>query len=141
MDALNDILAAVAIGLFRLYPEVKTYSENVPNELPDKCFIIGFAGEPKIEKFINNRFKFSGKLDISYLSNNNELSINSEYNHVFYNLSLNLQVISYENFTVRLNSHTIRTVDNVMHDICSFETFIVAHDETPEIKQITVRKE
>lgn len=139
MDALNDILAAAAVGLSELYPDIKIYNEDVPNEFPDKCFMLGFAGEPEIKKISPNRYKLSGKLDIAYYSTQNALLLRAEFNRVFYSLSLNLQIISFNNLTIRLNAHASNTVDGVLHDLCSFETFIAASDDTPLITTINIK--
>lgn len=43
MDGLNVILAAVSVGLGSFFPNVPVYPELVPEKVPERCFLIGFA--------------------------------------------------------------------------------------------------
>ncbi|EYE88270.1 hypothetical protein Q428_08705 [Fervidicella metallireducens AeB] len=141
MDILNSILAGVSNGLYKLYPELDIFSEFVPEELPDRCFLIGFAGEPIINKHLGERYKITGKIDIAYFVPKKAKELNEEFNKVFCNLAFELQNVEYEGIRIRLFSHERQVVDEVLHDICSFESFVVKVDNSPMINNISVNKE
>lgn len=141
MDILNSILAGVSNGLYKLYPELDIFSEFVPEELPDRCFLIGFAGEPIINKHLGERYKITGKIDIAYFVPKKANELNEEFNKVFCNLAFELQNVEYEGIRIRLFSHERQVVDEVLHDICSFESFVVKVDNSPMINNISVNKE
>ena len=136
MDILNDILAAVSNGINSLYPNLDIFSEFVPDDLPDTCFMIGFAGEPEIKKELGKRYKASGKIDITYYVPKHSPTLNAEFNRVFLNLSLNLQRVTFNETTISLFSHTHKVDDDILHDICSFSTYIYANDNTPFINRM-----
>lgn len=136
MDILNHILSALTIRLDTLYPEIPIYVELVPNQLPDRWFILEFAGDPEIRKSTGERYEVSGKVDIAYGSEGMGETFKKECNQVFTNLSLNLGVISYEGLTIRPGGFSRKVVDGVLHTVCSFKTFLFRVDITPMIQTV-----
>lgn len=143
MDILNLILAALSTGLDELYPDIPIHSEWVPDKLPPRCFLIGFAGQVDVKKELGSRTKVSGTLDISYLppEKKDETEVKKELNSVFANLSLQMNIIRYQNIVLKLQSHVRHDMDDVMHDLCAFSTFLYRQNETPKIKTIDIDKE
>ena len=141
MDILNTILGGVSNGLYKLYPELDIFSEFVPEKLPQRCFLIGFAGEPIINKHLGERYKISGKIDIAYYVPKKTKELNEEFNKVFCTLAFELQNVEHEEIRIRLFSHERQVVDDVLHDICSFESFITKVNDSPMINNISVNKE
>lgn len=141
MDILNILLGAVSNGLYSLYPELDIYTELVPEKLPKKCFLIGYAGEPTINKDLGERYLVSGKIDIAYFVPKKSKELNEEFNRVFSTIAFGLQHLSYEEVNVRLFNHKREIVDDVLHDICSFECYIFRIDNTPLINEVSVNEE
>ena len=71
----------------------------------------------------------SGSLDIAYLSPKRGEELVRELNQVFAGLCFGLQHITFNGTRLRLYNHTRQTADDVLHDICAFETFIIITDE------------
>lgn len=142
MDVLNDILAALSLGIKTLLPDIPIYSEWVPDELPCECFLIGFAGEVNIGKAVSGRMVVSGQLDIVYLPprKETELQARKKMNHIFSLLSLQLRVLRYKGVTIRLDQHTRRGADDELHDICRFETYLYESVESPVMGDIDVNE-
>lgn len=138
MDVLNIILGAVSNGLYSLYPELDIFTELVPEKLPKRCFLIGYAGEPNIKKDLGERYIVSGKVDIAYYVPKKEHELNAEFNRIFSELSFQLQYVKYEGVNIRLHNHQRQIADDVLHDICSFETFIFRNDNAPVISNISI---
>jgi hypothetical protein len=136
LDIFNDIVACVSIGLDSLYPGYPVFVELVPDELPVRCFLLGFAGEADIQHSIGSRYEVSGKLDIAYFSPKRADGANAENNTVFANLSLNLRHLSYMDVKLRIGSHHRRDVDGIMHDICDFSTFLYKINDAPLMREI-----
>lgn len=68
MDGLNVILAAVSVGLGSFFPNVPVYPELVPEKVPERCFLIGFAGGVEVSPQPHGSRKASGTLDVTYLA-------------------------------------------------------------------------
>lgn len=135
-DKLNIMLEALANSIDSLFPSVPVFKEDVPDSLPEKCFIISYAGDVDVKKQCPRLYRISGSFDISYFSESNTFSQRAEFNSVFLSLSLNMQMISKSDMKIRLNNHISRTVDNVLHDICAFDTFLRVDDDTEFIQTI-----
>jgi hypothetical protein len=131
LDILNDILACASTALDALYPDYPIFSELVPDELPERCFLLGFAGETDIKHSLGSRYEVSGKLDIAYFSPKRSDGANAENNTMFANISLNLRHLTYKDIKLRLGSHTRRDIDGVLHDICDFSTFLYKLNDAP----------
>lgn len=141
MDILNIILGAVSNGIYNLYPELDIFTEFVPEKLPKRCFLLGYAGDPKINKDLGERYLVSGKIDIAYFIPKKDKELNEEFNRVFSNIAFGLQYAEYEGIKVRLFNHERQVADGVLHDICNFESFIFKADNSPSINDISVDKE
>lgn len=138
MDLLNDVLSAVSVGLDTHFPDVEIFPELVPNELPKRCFLIGFVGDVPNDRVSPNRYELSGTLDIAYISPKRGASLQRELNRVFMELSLHLQLVSFGGITVRLMQHKRRVVDDILHDICDFSTQLYQVEHTPKIRDIKI---
>jgi hypothetical protein len=136
VDILNDILACVSVALDALHPEYPVFQELVPDELPERCFLLGFAGEVDISHEMSKRYRVSGKLDIAYISPKRGDETNRELNAMFQELSLKLHHLSFGGVKIRLGRHTRRIVDDVLHDICDFTTFLYEHSNTPVMERL-----
>lgn len=144
MDILNDILSALSVSLDALFPNIPICTELVPNNLPQRCFLIGYAGEATVTQEVSGRYKVSGKLDITYLPPEKEVELQTkrEVNEVFARLALNLGVITFKALTLRLYDHTRQGSDeSALHDICKFSTFIFKNSNTPLMQNIKTDKE
>ena len=143
MDIFNLILSALSAGLDELYPDVPIYSEWIPDKLPARCFLIGFAGDVDVTTELGGRVNVSGKLDIAYLppEKANELEVKKELNKVFANISLQLKDLRTEDCSLRLQNHTRHDDGDELHDLCDFTTFLYPVDKTPKIKDIDIDKE
>lgn len=138
MDVLNNILACASVGLDALYPDYPVFVELVPNELPERCFLLGFAGEVDVRHSLGSRYEVSGKLDIAYIAPRRGDVSHAENNTVFARLSLGLRHLSHNDVQIRLGDHTRRDADDVMHDICAFRTFLYRINDTPYMGGINV---
>nr|WP_319487243.1 hypothetical protein [uncultured Caproiciproducens sp.] len=143
MDIFNIILAALSAGIDALYPDASIYSEWVPNKLPPRCFLIGFAGQVSVSEELGSRMKVSGKLDISYVppEKQNDLEIKKELNEKFATLSLQLRLIQYSGCSLKLRNHTRHDDGDELHDLCDFSVFLYPVDNTPKVKNINIDKE
>lgn len=141
MDILNIILGAISNGIYALYPELDIFTEFVPEKLPKRCFLIGYAGEPTIKKDFGERYTVSGKIDIAYYVPKKAEELNAEFNRVFSNLSLELQSVEHEGVSIRLYNHERQIADDILHDICSFDTFLLRTDKTPKMKNVSIDSE
>lgn len=139
MDILNDILACVSVALDTLFPDYPVYTELVPEKLPKRCFLLGFAGDVESRRELNFRYQISGQLDIAYICPVRESSSRQECNRVFSTLSLKLRHLAFGEVKLRLEQHSRRDVDGVLHDICSFATFLQEQNDTPPIGRIQVQ--
>lgn len=142
MDIFNLILSALSTGLDELYPDVPIYSEWIPDKLPARCFLIGFAGDVDVTTELGGRVNVSGKLDIVYLppEKTEELEIKKELNGVFATISLQLKNLQAEGFSLRLLGHTRHDDGDELHDLCDFSTYLYSVDNTPKIKDIEIGK-
>jgi hypothetical protein len=138
LDILNDILACASTALDVLYPDYPVFAELVPDELPERCFLLGFAGEIDIRHALGSRYEVSGKLDIAYFSPKRGDGASAENNTVFTNISLNLRHLSYKDIKLRLGNHQRRDVDGILHDICEFRTFLYKINGAPLMREISV---
>lgn len=136
MDILNDILAATSVALDTLYPEIPVFTELVPNQLPEQCFLLGFAGELRLAHALGSRYELGGKLDIAYLAPKKVDNFRQELNMVFTRISLNLRHLRFGEVRLRLQDHRRQDVDDVMHSICAFSTCIYARNLTPRIRSL-----
>lgn len=59
-----------------------------------------------------------------------------ENNSVFMELSLKLRHLSYKDVKLRLDKHVRRDVDDVIHDICDFTTFVYELNTTPKMQTL-----
>ncbi len=138
MDILNSILACASEALDGLYPNYPVFTEFVPDELPDRCFLLGFAGDVDIRHALGSRFEVRGKLDITFIAPRRDDESNQENNSVFSAISLQLRHLSHNDIQLRLGSHQRRDVDGVLHDICSFHTFLYKINDTPYMEKINI---
>lgn len=138
MDLLNDVLSAVSVGLDAHFPGVEIFPELVPNELPKRCFLLGFVGDVPNDRVSKNLYELSGTLDIAYLSPKRGASLQRELNRVFMEISLHLQLVAFGEISVRLMQHKRRVVDDILHDICNFSTQLYQVEHTPQIREIKV---
>lgn len=143
MDIFNLILSALSTGLDELYPDVPIYSEWIPDKLPARCFLIGFAGDVDVTTELGGRVNVSGKLDIAYLppEKADELKIKKELNEVFANISLQMMALRTEGCSLRLRNHTRHDDGDELHDLCDFSTYLYPIDNTPKVKTIDIDKE
>lgn len=138
MDILSDILACASVWLDSTYPDYPIFTEYVPNELPKRCFLLSYAGDVSINHSLGSRYEVSGKLDIAYIApKRSDVSV-QENNAVFVQLSLGMRHISFGKTRIRLGSHTRHDVDDVMHDICSFKTFLYNINDTPYMGKLNI---
>lgn len=142
MDIFNMILAALSLGLDELYPEIPIYPEWIPEKLPQRCFLIGFAGNVDVARELGGRVNASGKLDITYLppEKAEDLMIKKELNSIFSTICLQLTSIRTAEASLRLRGHTRHDDGDELHVLCDFSTFLYPVDETPEIKTINIDK-
>lgn len=140
MDVLNIILAALSKGLDALYPQMPIYPEFVPQGLPEKCFLIGFAGDVEIKHDVGSRYKVSGKLDIAYYAPQRGAELQGELNTVFASLSLHLRSIEHNGVKLRLHKHKRNVTDDVLHDICDFAAYLFEVDQAPLIDSVKVKE-
>lgn len=138
MDILNDILACVSVALDGLFPDTKVFTELVPDELPERCFLLGYAGEADIKHALGSRYEISGKLDIAYIVPKKGESFKSESNEVFAAISLGLRHLAYDGVKIRLGEHRRQDTDGVLHDICAFKTFLYRTNDFPYMGKINV---
>jgi len=139
MRILNGILAAVAAALDRLHPDIPVYVDFVPQRLPERCFLLGFAGSPEVKHDLGRRYLVTGQLDIAYYSPRREAGLAEDLNSIFDSLSAELQSIAGANFRLRLPSHRREVVDGVLHDIAPFEVYLLKTDATPLMRRIAAR--
>lgn len=140
-DILNFLLYALSNGINEIFPDIPVIAEEVPDELPEECFLIGFAGEISIEHDFDRRYKVEGSFDITYILKKNS-GAESRHNEIFSKLSLEMKIVSYKDIlSLRLGSHKKRTVDNALHDICKFKTFLYEIENTPLIQNIDYQEE
>lgn len=145
MDILNDILSALSVGLDMLFPDTPIYPETVPDQVPSRCFLIGFAGGVDIVRQFPGRRKLSGKLDITYLAPEEKDSTGTkrELNRVYAALALHLTCVRYGSVELKLKQH--RRVDDgsdgVLHDLCDFDTFLFAVEDIPVMETIDIEEE
>lgn len=145
MDVFNDVLTALSVGLDALFPMVPIYPEAVPEKVPPRCFLIGFAGGVETVRQLPGRHRLSGKLDITYLAPESKDSIQAkqELNRVYAVLALQLTYLQHGPVELLLKRH--RRVDDgsdgVLHDLCDFDTFLFATENTPTMKVVDIKKE
>ncbi|WP_283606494.1 phage tail terminator family protein [Faecalispora anaeroviscerum] len=142
MDIFNMILSALSVGLDGIYPDIPVYTEWVPDKLPARCFLIGFAGDVDVTKELGGRVNVSGKLDITYLppEKTEEMKIKKELNKVFATISLQLRQLTFSGCALKLRNHTRHDDGDELHDLCDFTTLLHPVDETPKIKNIDIDK-
>lgn len=140
MDCFNYILAALSKGLDSLFPDIPVFAEEIPQELPERCFLTGFAGEVEAIRDLGERYRIEGSLDITYLAPQNgpETEIRRELNRIAGKIALELGVIRYQDTVLRLRKHKYRTDGSELHNICEFSTFLFHLDQTPVMDQIKV---
>lgn len=136
MDILNDILACVSVGLDAVFPDYPIFVELIPDELPERCFILDYAGEAIIRHELGIRYRVSGSVDIKYLAPKRGQVSKRENNSVFLELSLKLHHLAYKKIQLNLEKHTRRDVDDVLHDICEFTTFLYELNPTPVMESL-----
>lgn len=120
MDLLNDIMAALSKGLAGLFPDVPVFAETVPQELPERCFLVGFAGQVETALGRCDRYAVTGSLDITYLAPEELPDAKEELNRVSFVLSVGLNIIQYNGLALTLRRHSCRTDGNELHDVCPF---------------------
>jgi hypothetical protein len=142
MDIFNICLAALSKGLDGLYPDIPVYPEWIPDKLPERCFLIGFAGNTDVTRELGGRARVSGKFDITYLPSKkiNDLKIKNELNKIFAALSLQLTQITNNGCTLKLLNHTRHDDGDELHDLCDFSTYLYPIDNTPKIRNIDIDK-
>lgn len=142
MDIFNITLTALSIGLDELYPDIPIYPEWVPDKLPQRCFLIGFAGNVDVTRELGGRVKAAGKLDVTYLppEKTEDLKIRRELNEIFSTICLQLTSIHAEGVTLKLRGHTRHDDGDELHILCDFSTFLYPIDETPKIASIDIDK-
>lgn len=143
MDIFNMILSALSAGLDELFPNIPVYTEWVPNKLPNRCFLIGFAGDVNVTRELGGRVNASGILDIAYLppEKADELEIKKELNKTFATISLQLNQLTFTGCSLRLRKHTRHDDGDELHDLCDFTTSLYPVDETPKVKTVDIDKE
>lgn len=145
MDILNDILSALSVGLDAMFPDVSIYPEVVPEKVPPRCFLIGFAGGVETVRQLPGRHKLTGKLDITYLAPESKDSTETkrELNRVYAALALHLTHIRYGPVELLLKRH--RRVDDgsdgTLHDLCDFDTFLFYTENIPVMETIDIEEE
>ncbi len=145
MDLLNDILAAVSVGLGVICPGIPVCVEDVPQRVPPRCFLIGYAGEVTVAPYPHGGRSVSGTIDITYFApeRGKEPEIKRELNVVFGQLSLGLSHVSYGGISVTLGRHrrTDDGKDGALRDLVSFRAFLYPVDTTPLMNDISIGKE
>ena len=144
MDGLNVILAAVSVGLGSFFPNVPVYPELVPEKVPERCFLIGFAGGVEVSPQPHGSRKASGTLDVTYLAPaTGTPEVRRELNSVFFTLALELRRVTYEGVDLMLRRHR-RTDDGKagrMQDLIAFSALFFPVDDTPRMNDISIKKE
>lgn len=138
MDIFNLILQAVSCKLDTLYPEVPIFCEIVPQKLPERCFILHFAGSPEIAGELDNRSRVSGTVDIAYFAPQHALTLRQEHNRVFAHTALQLRQLSAPGLRLTLYGHRRQDVDRVLHVLANFQTWLYKVDSTPKISDIRI---
>lgn len=141
MDILNEILTAVSVTLDVLFPGTPVYAEDIPQELPERYFILDYAGNPEIKLELGRRYIISGRLDIAYYIPLEQPDAHKELNAVFATLALQMQRCVSDLLSLRLETHQRNVVDFALHDICPFTCWLLCESGIPEIKDITINKE
>lgn len=120
MDLLNDIMAALSKGLAGLFPDIPVFAETIPQELPERCFLVGYAGQVETALGRCDRYAVTGSLDITYLTPEEFPDARKELNQVAARLALELNMIRFGELTLRLHRHNCQTDGNELHDVCPF---------------------
>lgn len=141
MDLLNDIIAALSKGLAKLFPDIPIFPETVPQELPQRCFLIGFAGQVETALGRCDRYAVTGSLDITYLAPEDAADTREELNRVSFVLSVGLNVIQHGGMALTLRRHQCRTDGNELHDVCPFHAAVRRVKTTAAMEDLKIKRE
>lgn len=131
-------LQAVSIGLDALYPEIPIFCEEVPQLLPPRCFILRFAGSPEVVGELDARSRAAGTVDIAYFAPQDDPSLRQEYNRVFARVALDLRNLAAHGCRLKLHRHRRQDVDQVLHILADFCTWLYKVDTAPKIGAINI---
>lgn len=140
MDLFNDIMAALSKGLAKLFPDVPIFPETVPQELPERCFLAGFAGQVETALGRCGRYAVTGSLDITYLAPEDATDTREELNQVSFVLSVGLNIIQHGGLALTLRRHECRTDGNELHDVCPFYAAVRRVHPVTMMEDLKVKK-
>lgn len=140
MDLLNDIMAALSKALNGVFPDVPVFAEEIPQELPERCFLIGFAGQVETALGRCDRYAVTGSLDITYLAPEELPDVKEELNRVAFRLSFGTEIIEHNGLSLRLRRHNCRTDGNELHDICPFYAAVRRVTQPAMMEDLKIKK-
>ncbi len=143
MDVLNDILDTLSVGIRNAVPGVPIFVDEILADVPERFFLIGFAGGVTSTAAPFGGRSISGTLDITYVAPPRNIPQRRRELNGVYNL-LMIRVTNI-NGKVRLQLSNHRRTDDgrdgVMHDLCQFSVSIRPVDDAVKIGSVSIDKE
>ena len=117
----------------------------MPQCLPQRCFLLGYAGEVVVQPCPGSHWRITGTLDVTYLApqRGQALAVKQELNSVFMQLSLQLTCVRHNDLEIHLQRHrrTEDGADQTLHDLVRFEAVLIREDIIPLMRDIKINKE
>ncbi len=143
MDVLNDILDTLSMGLRKAVPGVPIFVDEIIQDVPERYFIISFAGGVTSTAAPFGGRTISGTLDITYVAPPRGVPQRRwELNGIYNLLMIHLTEIDGK-LRLQLSNHrrTDDGRDGVMHDLCQFRVSIRPVDDAAKIGSVSIDQE
>ncbi|MDL2217383.1 hypothetical protein LJC27_01845 [Christensenellaceae bacterium OttesenSCG-928-M15] len=139
-ELLNNILAAVTKELDALFAPLPVFGDEVPQELPDRCFIVSLE-DVDGRKAYGRRYELKGTVDIAYYSPVMALDRDREHNEIYARCFLEIGVIEFADLKFALSQKSKSDSGGALHIRSPFLLHLYAIADDPLISSITIQKQ
>lgn len=118
---MEIVIAAAAKKLGEIYPNIKVYTEQVKQGLPEEAFVL-FCIPATNRKVTNVRYQMTGTLDIAYIirDDSDESLLKELFAEKYQTISTSLTTIRFGKNKIRLTEFSYQEADNVLHILGNF---------------------
>lgn len=138
-DVFHNIQGGVTIALDGLFPNYPAFGDEVPQNLPERCFIVAVE-EPSSRRAFGRRYEVKGTVDIAYYSPLMALDREQELNDVYATVAGGIEVLQCGELKVVLPTKTRGEETAPLHIRCPFTLHIYKSIDDPLMGQITQKE-
>jgi hypothetical protein len=138
-DVFHNIIGGVTIALDSIFSPIQVFGDEVPQELPKRCFIVSLANASSRKAF-GRRYELKGVIEIAYYSPILALDLETELNNVYADIASGMEIVQCGDIKVPLPTKARGEEAMPMNIRCPFTLHLYKTQDDPLMGEISTKE-